>query len=274
MFKIPFLTKLFTPKPCPMDGYAGPVEWLQFKNWSREDTMECPRTCLEYMGIRDYADSVGEELGDKVRWISGEEKAKILAHHHTRIAPTHQVIRQKSNLQRADTTSMNMITGIVLTVLFYAFFAMGHIHIVRSRAKKYVLAESLQITPKYLETIRKGTSGSQMVAFVFHMLLALIASYVVLGWLGGLFGGHLLASAWANSAIYLGLLMLVLTPATIIVDIIWAYPNKVARAEGYVLVAKTASSLLKFQRGLAWVIWILFTIGLLVVTVFLLNSFN
>jgi len=84
MFKIPFLKKTFGPKPCPMDNFSGPVEWLQFKNWAKEATMECPRTCLEHLGIRDYVSAIGEELGDKLRWISGEEKARIRAHHHTR----------------------------------------------------------------------------------------------------------------------------------------------------------------------------------------------
>lgn len=71
--------------PCPMDGYAGPVEYLQFRSMRNRDaiTMETPRRCLEHMEIKEYAADKGQPLGDKHRWISSEERAKILAHHHT-----------------------------------------------------------------------------------------------------------------------------------------------------------------------------------------------
>jgi hypothetical protein len=47
--------------------------------------MEIPRGCLEHLKIRDYVRSVGEDLGDELRWISSEEKKLIQAHHHTKI---------------------------------------------------------------------------------------------------------------------------------------------------------------------------------------------
>lgn len=70
---------------CPLDNTSGPIEWLQFKNWAKEPTMEIPRGCLEHLKIRDYVRSVGEDLGDELRWISSEEKKLIQAHHHTKI---------------------------------------------------------------------------------------------------------------------------------------------------------------------------------------------
>jgi hypothetical protein len=71
--------------PCPMDGYAGPVEYLQFRSMRDRETvtMETPRGCLEFMEIKEYVSDKGQPLGDKHRWISSEERVKILAHHHT-----------------------------------------------------------------------------------------------------------------------------------------------------------------------------------------------
>lgn len=72
---------------CPMDGYSGPVEYLQFRSMrdSETVTMETPRTCLEHMNIKEYVCDKGVPLGDKHRWISSEERTKILAHHHTTV---------------------------------------------------------------------------------------------------------------------------------------------------------------------------------------------
>lgn len=68
---------------CPFEDVSGPYEVLEFRDWNKEKTMETPRLCLEFLGIRDYVSAKGEELGDKVRWISSEEKERILAHKHT-----------------------------------------------------------------------------------------------------------------------------------------------------------------------------------------------
>jgi len=68
---------------CPFEEMSGPYEALEFKDWAQKKTMETPRVCLEFLGIRDYVSAKGEELGDKVRWISSDEKELIRAHKHT-----------------------------------------------------------------------------------------------------------------------------------------------------------------------------------------------
>lgn len=80
-----FLKRLFNKvvPTCPFEDVTGPYEALEFRDWSREKTMETPRVCLEFLGIRDYVSAKGEELGDKTRWISSDEKERILAHKHT-----------------------------------------------------------------------------------------------------------------------------------------------------------------------------------------------
>ena len=68
---------------CPFDENSGPYEAVEFKNWDRKKTMETPRVCLEFLGIRDYVSAKGDELGDKTRWINSDEKDLIRSHKHT-----------------------------------------------------------------------------------------------------------------------------------------------------------------------------------------------
>jgi len=155
---------------------------------------------------------------------------------------------------------MGILSMLVISLFVYAIFAMFRIYTVRAQAKKTVLVEYTQVDPAFLEKVRRGSSGSQMFAFILHLILAIILLCGLLTMLGGflpnLTGSN--SDNWflSGSGILWALALLFpLTPTTIVADIFWGFRQKVAIAEAYVLVAKTASGLVRFQRVLGWVIW-------------------
>jgi hypothetical protein len=74
---------------CPLSGSHGIHEVVQFVGWrDGAVSMEIPRLCLEYLGIREYVSSWEKTvLGNRNPFMSVADRDKILAHKHTTINP-------------------------------------------------------------------------------------------------------------------------------------------------------------------------------------------
>lgn len=159
---------------------------------------------------------------------------------------------------------------IVFTLLaIYGATALIILATRRFRVKQQILLH--QANPNKLGTLdhqkrsARGVTGSQIASLVLHIILfagmLLVAPLYILNFLEQNqlipYGpsGHYTALTSGFIILY-GFIMLALTPLTIIINAFWIYPAENIHAEELALYTKQATKLLKFERILAWIVWI------------------
>jgi hypothetical protein len=169
---------------------------------------------------------------------------------------------------------MGLFSYLIVLPIIYAVVAIPFIFINRRKDKNYVALNPVHADDAsiYADKAARGKTGAQISSFVCTIILIIIALIGVLSMVPSLLG---LSSfeAFGSAVILAAMALLVMTPVTIIVNAFWIYPKKIRLAEAYAFANNTATKLLKIERISAWVVWILYGIFGVGITVVAAGSF-
>lgn len=102
----------------------------------------------------------------------------------------------------------------------------------------------------FYQMVAAGKISSQMFSYVLSWILLGLVFCSLLSLLLRFDGGIVFLSL---------LLLIVLTPLTIIANAFWIYPKRIVEAEQWALFNGAASKTMKCQRLIAWIVWIFYS---------------
>lgn len=166
---------------------------------------------------------------------------------------------------------VSMIQLFFLVILLCYIYAFPAVFIIRNKRKKALAAvetalqhgaplETLhpKLQTEYLNKVAAGTTFPQMASFVLSIVL------LALPVLAGLTAIGMLPGVDDNYTFYFLFALMFLTPLTVVVNAFWIYPKEMLLAEGYAFLTQTNKPILKTERVLAWVMWLFYIVGGLV----------
>jgi hypothetical protein len=159
-----------------------------------------------------------------------------------------------------------MLQALFVLPALYGVIFITIVLINRNKDKEYVRANPADISnaSTYAKQAARGKTGIQLMNFICHVIILLIAggSYLI-----SFIYSQVSEPKMENIAYYIifGLILLVINGAlsiiTLVANSLWAYPKTIRLAEAYAIEHKTATTLMKTQRVIAWIVWIGFTLS-------------
>lgn len=175
---------------------------------------------------------------------------------------------------------MNIFTLLLTLLALYGLFAMNMIWQRRRRIRKTLegaVSSSAEVNGikatnselkerqydsisdsemEYKKDAARGATSAQMTSFVLSIILT--ANTLL----------FLICSIFSSSvtAIFSALLLVAVTPVTILVNAAWIFSERITQAEEESIRRGTAT-LIKIERYLAWAVWVFFTGFAIVVVV-------
>lgn len=174
---------------------------------------------------------------------------------------------------RDDISTMEVIAAgtaylIALLPFFlaYSILTMVIVLITRTVTLHRVRQGEIQLSvedSEYYQKIARGEASAQVVSFRLHIALAYLAVLIPLGHFVPQSINDTVSDSDPAVFTLLGIL-LICTIATIVANWFWIYSKKVVVAEAYIIAHDKISQRFLWQRHLAWWVWIIYTLVLMV----------